>query len=553
MAKKQSALSYLNIVREHLKLNCVCLFLLSIYSVLSILYPYFIQNLIDEGIAKSDTGKIIFYAAIMLTIVFANIFIGYLMKIKYVDLGQRINIGIKQRIIACIDKYTKTFFDDHKTGDIISILENDVKNVQTMYTYLISDFLSNILILAGITLIMAKKDLKITVVIIGLTVLFSLWQRQMGIKVKKRSNELSISRGELVSFENDYLSNYYSVKNLGKTDWIAKRLFGIQKEVFSHEKRIAKTRTISGQSGFLFQNLCLVLAFIYGGINIMRGDYTVGTLFSMVIYIQKLYAPILSLFSQYMEIQKTQASVNRVNSVINQEKYSLNFGDDNYPKKRNITISNLNFGYGEKRILDEFSLKINEGDKCAIIGANGKGKTTFINILLRALTNYEGEISIDDIDILRINDSEYRKHVVGLSQKVAIFPASIRDNITLFNDDFDNEEVVKALKMAGAYEDVNEFPLGIETVLGKNGVALSAGQAQKIHLARLFLLNPDIIILDEPTSSLDINAEKELFDNLFSYFKEKTVIVISHRRRVLEYCNRVIDFDGMGDLKSEGA
>jgi len=489
----------------------------------------------------------------MLTIVFANIFIGYLMKIKYVDLGQRINISIKRRIIACIDKYTKTFFDDHKTGDIISILENDVKNVQTLYTYLISDFLSNILILVGITLIMAKKDLKITVVIIGLTVLFSLWQRQMGIKVKKRSNELSISRGELVSFESDYLSNYYSVKNLGKTDWIAKRLFGIQKEVFSHEKRIAKTRTISGQSGFLFQNLCLVLAFIYGGINIMRGDYTVGTLFSMVIYIQKLYAPILSLFSQYMEIQKTQASVNRVNSVINQEKYSLNFGDDNYPEKRNITISNLNFGYGEKRILDEFSLKINEGDKCAIIGANGKGKTTLINILLRALTNYEGEISIDDIDILRIKDSEYRKHVVGLSQKVAIFPASIRDNITLFNDDFDNEEVVKALKMVGAYEDVNEFPLGIETVLGKNGVALSAGQAQKIHLARLFLLNPDIIILDEPTSSLDINAEKELFDNLFSYFKEKTVIVISHRRRVLEYCNRVIDFDGMGDLKSEGA
>ncbi|MBE5876255.1 MAG: ABC transporter ATP-binding protein [Lachnospiraceae bacterium] len=539
-----SEFTYLKIIRKFWKHNLICFILLIMYSFLNILYPYFVQQLIDLGIGNMSVHNVFYFATMMIVTIMLSIMTGYIMKMNYIRLGQKISLYIREKILRGFDNYSLGFFQKNKTGDIVSVLDNDVRNVQTLYAYIISDFASNIFIFVGISYTMLKIDLFVTLLIIILICIFSVFHKNMGAGLKKSSSELSCARGDLQSFEHEFFNNYYEIKNLNGIRYFDKKLLKYQKKLIEMELRNAKIKAFSTQYGFMFQNLCLVIAFIYGGVNVMEGKLTVGTLFSMIMYIQKLFSPVRSLFDLYMEIKKNQASVQRIDTLINQNQYYCDFGNEEFPvKHHDIAIDNLSFAYEEKNIFYNFRFRIEKGDKIALLGSNGKGKTTLTKFLLRSVAGYQGEIRIDTVNSVNISDRCYRKHVVGLSQKVVIFSGTIYENVTLYDYSVKKEDVKKALEKVGFYNEIERLPLGIDTLLGGNGINLSGGQEQKIHLARLYVLNPDVIILDEPTSAIDDKSESIIYDNLFLHFSDKTILVISHKKEVLKYCNKIIDLD----------
>lgn len=543
-AKVKKEFSYFSVMKCFRAENFVCLFLLLLNSVLNILYPYYIQQLIDLGIGNADQNQIIFYSVMMLFTIVLSVLTGYISKTKFVVLGQKISFFIRKKIFEYFERYTVGFFDKQRMGDVTSVLENDVRNLQTLYTYLISDFISNAIVLTGIILIMVRMDALITGSIVVVVVFCSWIQKRWGNLLRKESIALSKVRGDVQTKQYEFLTGYCAIRDLNKTDYFSARTWNEYKKMYGAEMKTAKIKLFAKNFGFLFQNLCLVFVFIYGGFNVMQQNYTVGVLFSLTMYVQRLFSPIRSLFDLYMEIKKNQASLQRIDSLTGCAESYVADGTKEYPQnEKGIVLTKLTFGYGEKKIFKDFELQINKGDKVAVLGSNGRGKTTLIRLLLKSLNGYEGEVKIGDLNVLDISNQHYRKSVIGLSQKVMIFSGTVYENITMFNNTISEYSAVEALKQVGLYEEISNLPLGINTMLGGNGIALSSGQEQRLHLARVFVLEPEVLILDEPTSALDSQSEVLVYENLFSKFKDKTILVITHRKKAISYCNRIINLD----------
>ncbi len=548
--KDQRSLSYVHLLRKHQGLNLLCLFLLLTYSFLNIIYPYLIQKLIDKGIGLNSYNIIFQYSILFFVLIGLSIIIGYVMKIKFLDLGQKIILDIKRKILKCFSGYTLEFFNRNKTGDIISILENDVKNVQSLYSYILNDFLSNIIIFIGVAFILIYLDWKLAVITIGFTFILTLIQRKFGKNIRDYSKNLSFLRGSFQSFEQDFFSNYYYIKNINGLEQLEKKFYIEQNNIFQEERKVAKSRALSRQFSTLLQSICVIISLLYGGYNVMLGIYSIGTLFSLIIYVQKLQSPIVSLFDLYIETKRTQASIDRVNSLLCCDDYILNFGNLKLPNEKiDIKISNVYFSYDNHIVLKEFTETITNNSHVGIIGTNGIGKTTLIKLIMRNFNTYEGEILINDINVQAFNDRDFRQNIIALDQKTVIFSATVRENVSLFNKDITDKQIINALKTVNIYDEIKAMPLGINTLLGKNGIILSGGQSQKINLARLFVLDPHVIILDEPTSALDLMSEKLFYKNLFNIFYNKSIIVITHRNEALKYCRRIIDFENIGEMK----
>lgn len=538
-------ITYKQIMAENRREHCVCIMLLMLYSLLNIIYPYLLQQIIDVGIAEKSKTVIVKYSIIILTTIILNIVIGYFMKIKFVVLGQKLSKKIKKSIFDNFNSQSLDKYMTYKTGDLVSILENDVKNVEVLFTYLTSDFLTNCISFIGIGGILFSLNMKIASIVIIATVFFAYIQKKLGSKVKEDGRNVSIDKGKLQAFEQEYLSNYFDIKALNGNKFFDNKFYQHQQKLFDVEIKMAKTKIYANLSGYLFQNICLILAFIYGGWQVMLGYMTIGSLFSLTVYIQKLYSPILAIFKSYMDIKRTQASINRINELlangdeINSEKNKLLI-----PIYSEIKLKNVSFKYApNNNVLNKINLTFNKGDHVALIGANGTGKTTLIHLLLKDLTNYTGSILIDGIEIRDLDSCEYKKHILCMSQNVNIYSGTIYENVTLFNYKIPNDQVEMALKNVGLFDEIDTKHLNLNTVLGADGITLSGGQAQKLNIARVLINDPEIIILDEPTAALDIEAEKKISKMLFEKLMDKLVIVVTHRKEMLAYCNKIVDMN----------
>lgn len=238
-----------------------------------------------------------------------------------------------------------------------------------------------------------------------------------------------------------------------------------------------------------------------------------------------------------MEIKKTQVSLKRIfNLLENNEETILN--GNYYIDKINgkIEFINVSLRYSRDRIIKNINLSINKGEKVAILGANGIGKTSIVRLLLRT-HKYSGEIRIDQNNIENYKLECLKKDILFINQKPFIFNGTIKDNILLGSKEIKEDELNKVLEKVLFLDDVNKMSNGINTYVGEKGVLLSGGQMQKIALARMFVFNPSILILDEPTAALDIDAEEIICANIFEHFKDTTIIIITHRKEILKYCS----------------
>lgn len=535
--------SYGSVLKAYWKEHFICISLLLSYTLMNIIYPYLLQMVIDKGIVENSIKSIVFYSLLTLFLIILSIITGHLMRIKYVLLGQRITVGIKKSILNTFDKQSMLAYNTYQKGELISILENDIKHMEVLFTYLFSDFLTNALTIIGLGAILFSLNSSIALLVITTTLIFALIQKEWGKNIKNISKDVSINRGKLQSFEQEFFENYIDIRSLNRTKQFENKLWKYQRNLFDLEKKIATIKSGTSILGVSFQNICLILTFLVGGWQVMLKHLTMGGLFSLIIYVQKIYSPVTALFKTYMEMKKTQASFSRVKDLFRNNSIEEGMFVMEGPY-RTLEFKNVTFGYTmEKVLFRNLNLCVTQGTSVAIVGSNGTGKTTLLHLLLKNLNGYKGSILINGQELKKIERNEYNRHIAYIGQKINIYSGTVYENVSLFDNSIDYCKVEAAVAAVGLLDEFQTQHEGLDTILGSGGITLSGGQAQKLNLARILISDADILVLDEPTSALDIESEKRLCKLLFDTFEDKIIIAVTHRPEIIHFCQKIIDID----------
>lgn len=541
MNKKFYKRLYCLFIKPYLRQQIICFFLVVVYSILNIVFPVFFELIIDDAIGNRSVYKLVMYILIMIGIILLMILCKYFQIKKSVKLGQRIVLNIRLNIINKLSRYSKKFFNKFKVGDIVSIIENDVQNAEIISSSLINEFLVNILTAIVLFIIIFRSNVWIGLSAMALSIIYTLIQRIYGSKVKYHSMKVSSGRGQVLSIIQDFIGRMADIKMIDCGKLYLNKYENEQMKYFKDEYKLAVTTNNSSVVSTIFQSLGLVIILCLGGYMILKDKMTMGVLFSLSVYIQRVYAPIVALSNTYLNLKKAQASIDRICRLTDDTENLITDGEALLYEVKNIEAINLSFGYSDNMIISNGNLSINKGEKVAIVGANGSGKSTLVNLLLKIQEGYTGNIYVNHTDIKELSVKEIRRKIACISQDALIFNGTVRENIVLDNENITESEIEMAIKAVCLQDDIEKMEHGIDTTISEK--ELSGGQKQKIALARLFIKKPQVIILDEPTSALDLQSEKEICKNIYETFEGNTIISITHRPELLNYCDIIYEIE----------
>lgn len=535
-------LKYLREHKRFLVRLLYCNFLLLLYSASSVLYPYLLSQVIDQGIVKGDYIKLCIYIlnTIFVSVVMAVTY--YLKTVKFAKLGQDFSVEFKENVFNAFKYYDECFFEKYKNGEILSTIENDIGKVRDLLTTTLSNFGVNILTILGMLIIFFYINKAILTGILVLLIGYTVYQSHNGKVIKKEALTVSKKRGDVYSDTEELINNYLDARSMNAISFLFNKFHICNKEYNHKELSLIKHQQMAVIGGITVQAIGIAGVLFYGGWLISKGTMGIGALFSMVIYCQRIFSPILSLSSDYAQLKNVMASLERINQLLNGKRVSSNPREQiNFGKSPAIQFKGLTFGRGETRLVNDVNIDIESGDKLAILGENGSGKSTFVKIVLREKNNYEGKIYFYNTDLAEINVEDIRKNILYVPQNNLIFEDTLQNNILLGRSIKIDRSLEEILELVGLTKDVESWNNGLNTILGTKGVMLSGGQKKKIALARAFVQFPRILILDEPTSDLDLKSEEHICNSIYEIFKNQIVIVITHRKKILEKCNRILE------------
>lgn len=274
---------------------------------------------------------------------------------------------------------------------------------------------------------------------------------------------------------------------------------------------------------------------------VIANKMTIGILFVIYTYIQRLHETLNSVSNCYVQFSKMKANYEKIYKLIS-VKEIISEGEKELETIVSINFENLFLKLGDTLLFENFNYNILRGEKIAILGNNGTGKTTLIRILMRFLYADSGQVLVNGKQIESYKLTGYRNKIMALSQEPLVINASIRENLT-FDEKINDDYLYDVLKQVMLLDDIENMEEGIETIVGEKGIALSSGQRQKLALARIFIFYPEVLILDEPTSALDLEAEEKICERIFNRYEDRTVIFISHREEIVKYATKKIDLN----------
>ena len=518
--------------------------LLLAFSISSTLFSLWMVNLSKEVIdsATSGTpflGKIVLY---LLVVIFMQIAVA-VCSMMAMTLNERFSFGIRKQIY---EKIINSHWMDVKkfhTGDLMTRLTSDAGTIADGIIGTLPGIikLAVELLLVFFTLFSYSPLLACFACLIApVAVLLSWW---LGRQIKKLQVKVQESEAAYRSFLQESLANLLVVKAFVNEGYSAERLTDLREERFFWVKKRAKVGVVSSTIMSMAFQLGYIVAFAYGALLISDGKITYGTMTVFLTLVNRVQSPIINLAQQIPKIVSILASAGRVMELQDiplEEKLSDEMGE----QQIGVAVTDLSFGYTEEAVLESVNLDIKPGEFAAIVGESGIGKTTLIRLLMSFMSNYEGAITYynGQGEQVRANAAT-RNFISYVPQGNTLFSGTIRENIRMGNLDATTEELLEALKLAAGYDFVMELPEGLDTEIGERGHGLSEGQAQRIAIARAFVRKAPFLILDEATASLDEATEQAVIRGLHQLNPRPTCLVITHRKSILQYCDREIKIE----------
>ncbi len=534
------------------------IFFLILTALTSLAFPRAMGNLIDAANLSKGLSNINTIAIVLLCILFFQAITTFLKVIWFVEVAERSLADLRKDTYFKLVTLPMTFFAQRRVGELNSRISADLSQIQDSITITIAELLRQIITLIGGIIALSLVSVKLTLmmlaifpVLIGVAVVFGKYIRGIARKSQDQLAESNVIVEET-------LQGISNVKAFVNEAYETLRYKKSMNEVIKYALKGAKFR--GAFSAFIIFCLfgSIVIVVWYGSTLVQKGDITVGELTTFILYATYVGAAMGSFADLYSQLQKTVGATERVIELLDEknEDISLDVRQGIIDKKINgkIEFNNIQFAYPtriEIEVLKGLSFTANIGEKVAIVGQSGAGKSTIASLLLRFYTPDSGSITFDDVNAAEYSLSDIRNQIAIVPQDVLLFGGSIRENICYGKIDASNDELITAARQANAHDFIMSFPEGYETVVGERGIKLSGGQRQRIAIARALLKNPAILILDEATSSLDSESERLVQEALQILMSGRTSIIIAHRLSTIREADQIIVIDE-GIVKETG-
>ena len=528
-------------------------------TLLGLAAPYIQQIAIDcitldDNKLDVDQNKLIKTLIALGIVYLANSLFSYLQGIFSAKLSQRTVSTMRRDLFGDLVKLPIKYFDTHKHGDIMSRMTNDVENISNTISQSIGSLISGVLTVIGSIVIMLTYSPLLTLISLSTVVLTILVSGKMTKFMRKYFLQQQIILGKLNGHVEEMVTGYRTVVSYSKEHSAIEDFNVMSDELRKTGIRAQICGGVMGPLMNCISNFGFVMIAAFGGWFSFKGWITVGTIQAFILYSKQFSRPINEIANQYANIQTAIAGAERIFEVMETPPEPDNgksemTADD---VKGDICFKDIYFGYEpEKPVLKGLDLDIKQGQKIAIVGATGSGKTTIVNLLTRFYETDSGSITVDGVDITDIPKDELRKSVAIVLQDTVLFKGSIDENIRYGKEDAPDEAVRRAAHHANADEFIRRLPEGYKTQLTEGGSNLSQGQRQLLSIARAVLADPKILILDEATSSVDTRTEMHIQSAMVALMKNRTSLIIAHRLSTIRDADVIVVIDG-GKIAESG-
>lgn len=527
------------------------LLFLVLSSIANLIFPKLLGDLVDASqlvnfsVAINKTGLLL-----AITLIAQSLF-SFFRIVLFVQVTEYSLAALRKAAFSHLIYLPVSFYNERRVGELSSRLSNDIVILQETMTTTLAEFLRQLLIIVGGVVLLTYTSWKLTLFMLAilppivlLTMYFGRYIRTLSKKVQDE-----IAGGQTILEET--LQGIYNVK-VFVNEWFEEKRYA--KEIDHACETAIKTGIWRGAfASFIILGLfgAMVAVLWKGTTLIATGELATGQLFSFVIYSGFIGGSIGGMADIYTRIQKAIGATEELLKIFEYKKETDEFtqlSTIHLPAavRGSIQIRNLTFSYPGRKdimVLKGIDLDIHAGEKVALVGSSGGGKSTLIALLCKLYENYQGEITLDGINYRNLTPQQVRRHIAVVPQEVLLFGGTIRENIAYGKPDASEQEIIEAAKSAYAWDFISKFPEKLDTVVGERGVQLSGGQRQRIAIARAIIKNPSILILDEATSSLDSESEYYIQLALEEIMKNRTSIIIAHRLSTIKKVDKIAVID----------
>ena len=534
----------------------VGLFFLLLTGATALAFPKLMGMLID-CVKNKDNEQANYIALGLVVILFFQSIFSFFRLSLFVNFTEHTLANLRLALYSNLVKLPMSFFSQKRVGELNSRISSDITQIQDTLTSTIAEFLRQFILIIGGVLLLANESVKLTLLMLSVVPLVAVAAVIFGRFIRKYSKNVQDKVAESQVIVEETMQGITIVKAFANEWYEIARYNGKIKEVVKIAIKGGKYRGYFA-SFIIFCLFGAIVAVVWFGVRLsISGEMSVGQLISFVLYSTFVGASFGGIAELYAQIQKAIGATERVFELLDETPEKINSVQDavETPKiKGNVTFKNVAFSYHSRKeikVLKDVSFTANYGQKIAIVGPSGTGKSTIASLLLRFYNIDEGEIIVDGKNIYDYDLENLRGNMSIVPQDVILFGGTIRENIAYGKPNATEAEILTASKQANAYNFIESFPEKFETIVGERGIKLSGGQRQRIAIARALLKNPSILILDEATSSLDSESEKLVQEALEILMEGRTSIIIAHRLSTIRSADQILVLDN-GKITEQG-
>jgi ATP-binding cassette, subfamily B, bacterial len=514
---------------------------------LSLWLPLLSRDFFDRALLGRDATSLIRVAILFAVITLSSFVLNVVSGLRYTRVSADILFDMRLEMYRHLQRLSPRFFARTRMGDVLSRINTDVGEIQRIAAETALAWVGNVLFLVGTTVMLAWLDWRLFLLTIAVAPV-SLWAL---VRYRRRlEGEVSVLRqrsADIGSFLIETLQGVRLVVTSNAQTRETARFADRNRAFVTALMSMQKLTYLSGGLPGLLLATGSGAVFVYGGTRVIDGSMTIGTFVAFMAYQMRFLPPLQALMGLYANLATARVSLRRVSEILDvpveveESASAVSLAEVNGDIRfENVTLS---FDRGAP-VLEQLSFEAGRGEVLAIVGASGSGKSTIADLLLRLLDPDSGTVRLDGHDLRTLKLEDLRRHVALVDQQPVILHASLAENIRYARPDATDAEVAEAARLAALDVFIASLPQKFDTIVGERGAALSVGERQRLAMARAFLTDPAVLVLDEPTASLDPNAERRIVDGYERVMRGRTTIVITHRFDLARSADRVVVLDG---------
>lgn len=512
-------------------------------ALLDLIFPMMVRQILNEVLPQKNINRLLQDSGVLFILYLGNYGLLYIVNYYGHLMSAKIENDMRRDLFEHFQKMSFRYFDNAKTGQLLSRLTSDIAEIGELSFRGPNDVIVCCITMVGTIGILFWMNVYLGILIALLLITKTLHTVYVNKKMKAAFRDNRIKSGEITARAEESLGGIRLVKSFAQEEYELARFMEKSLDFLETRRKSYKILAYFSGSVNFFTNITNLLILACGGLLIAKDKLSLSDFVAFLLYVNLFMKPLLRLTVFTEMYQRGMAGFQRFYEIMEMQPEIIDNKNaiDCVQIRGEIEFDNLVFGYSEQRkVIKGFNLKITPGQTVAFVGETGAGKTTIASLLLRFYEPLSGKILIDGIDIRQYKQQELRRNIGIVQQDVFLFSDSVTHNIAYAKPEAEQSEVENAARLAAADKFIEELPNKYATEIGERGVKLSGGQKQRLAIARVFLKNPPIVILDEATSSLDNHTEKLIQESLDRLAENRTTLIIAHRMSTIKNADKII-------------